>query len=765
MGLEREILEGLNPEQEAAVTTTEGPLLILAGAGSGKTTVLTKRIAWILENQLAKRSQILAVTFTNKAAREMSERIANLCGAGFLANVGTFHSVCARWLRREAQYLDVSANFSIYDTEAQLALMREILRDLNVDSSKFPPRDLLSTISRYKNKRQGPDDLNLLLNQERMLAPIFRAYNERLRANDSLDFDDILLYTVDLLSNQPEVREKYRQHLHYILVDEFQDVNPIQYELLRLLIGPEQNFCVVGDDDQSIYGFRGADISIILRFEEDFPQAKVVKLEQNYRSTQQILDVANAVVGHNTGRKAKELWSQNREGHLPCIYLAENSRAEARFVISACKLLVRQCGYHYSDIAILYRTNFQSRSFEDVLLREEGIAYEIVGGRRFYDRREVRDILAYLQAMANPSDSIALGRIIANTPGIGEGTLHKIVEFAAHSQMPVLHALALADRAGVGPALAKRCRNLYQWLQERSEEALDPQCQLFQLVGTILQDSGYRQRLVESELEEDKDRVHNIDELLNVLSEFDKRFGEYGSQSQEDLPLRAFLSEVSLLSTQDELGEEEEEQDKLLLMTVHTSKGLEFPIVFLVGLEEGLLPHRRSLEEGERGIEEERRLCYVGLTRAKELLYITAASQRLEQGYAIDSELSRFMYEAPGGAVEVRADEDWRSRKTLERLRSGEGFRAAERQLVEEQRANLQTKGGAERQIKLAPSANKTFRRRQIALKFPPGCTVTAPGKGKGRVAFIASGKLWVRFEGSPGEVVPVPYLEAQLLE
>ena len=399
-----DILDNLNPQQREAVSTTEGPVLILAGAGSGKTTVLTKRIAWILENELAKRSQILAVTFTNKAAREMSERIEKLCGKGYLPNVGTFHAVCARWLRREASrsdkdenILNFSGQFSIYDQESQLILMRKILKDLNVkndgdDNYRGLARTYLSRISRYKNARTIPQDSDDADTEEREIAPIYAAYNKSLRENDSLDFDDLLLYMVKLLEENEEIREKYRQRINYIMVDEFQDVNSIQYYLLRLLLNENNNFCAVGDDDQSIYRFRGADISIILRFESEFPQAKIVKLEQNYRSTQQILNVANAVVSHNPDRTDKHLWSEKVNGLKPHIFIVDDARGEAQFVVNTCKFLVEQRGYHYSDFAILYRTNVQSRVFEEALLREDGVGYEIVGGRRFYDRKEIRDI-------------------------------------------------------------------------------------------------------------------------------------------------------------------------------------------------------------------------------------------------------------------------------------------------------------------------------------------------------------------------------------
>ena len=725
------ILDGLNPQQEEAVTTTEGPLLILAGAGSGKTTVLTKRIAWILESGLAQRSQILAVTFTNKAAREMTERIEGLCGEGYFPNVGTFHAVCARWLRREAKYLDVTPSFSIYDTESQIALMREILRDQNVDSEKFKPRDLLAQISRYKNKRLGPDDLSQLLKQERFLIPIYKAYNERLRANDSLDFDDILVYTVELFLT---------------------------------------------------------DISIILRFEEDFPEAVVVKLERNYRSTQQILDVANAVVSNNSDRKDKKLWSDRVEGNnKPCLYVTRDQTCEARCVVQVCKALVNQCGYRYSDIAILYRANFQSRSFEEVLLREEGISYEIVGGRRFYDRKEVRDILAYLYVFNNPSDSVALGRIITNTPGIGEGTFNKIIDFSARSQVPIMHALALAEQAGIGKGIAGRCHKLYEWLVARSEYAQNFDCSLYDLANCVLEDTGYKERLLNSEQEEDKDRLDNINELLEILRTFDAHH-HVTESSGGDPPLRAFLNEVSLISTQDELEEDENGSDRLVLMTIHTSKGLEFPVVFLVGLEDGLLPHHRSLDS-EQNIEEERRLCYVGLTRAKDMLYITASASG--RRYGQESELSRFVYEMPIECMDVKSDGHPRSETFIAELRSGKGFRGARREVEEQLSEFVSRKGVVElvgrgalyngamsgglgasssssgdssrEKPEIKFSSERRFRRKAIASKFPPGCTIKHSKYGLGEVRFIASNKLWVRFHSDPKQVLPVPSDEAEL--
>lgn len=735
--------------------TTEGPLLILAGAGSGKTTVLTKRIAWILANDLAKRSQILAVTFTNKAAAEMIERIGNMCGKGYFANAGTFHSVCARWLRREAKYLDVSAKFSIYDTRAQLTLIKEILKDRNLDPDKNPPKDILAFISRCKNDRRSPEDLSELLERERFMRPIYQAYNERLRANDSLDFDDLLLYTVNLFASNEEVREKYRSHLRYIMVDEFQDVNPIQYELLRYLIGPEENFCSVGDDDQSIYGFRGADISIILRFEQDFPGAKVVKLEQNYRSTQQILDVANRVVGHNVGRKDKKLWSNKTDGLSPCVYVAKDGRHEARFVIDLCKKLVEQGGYSYSDIAILYRTNMQSRSFEEVLLREEGIGYEIVGGHRFYDRKEVRDVLAYLKILANSGDSVALSRIVACTPGIGEGTYNKIMAFAAHNGVPVMHAMAFAEKAGVSAKLAAKCRSLFDWLDALSGYALSAECKLHTLLEEIIRKSLYRENFLSGGEEEDEERRDNIDELLQVVKEFDRRSSVQAQLGRpaDEVPLYAFLNEAALLSDQDELNKKT--GDNLVLMTIHTSKGLEFPIVFLVGVTEGLLPHSRSKDLPE-AVEEERRLCYVGLTRAKDMLYITSALKRGDSfGFDFRNDevqrLSRFMYEMPVESLDIRSDIDALSCREADVLRSGRPFNETEEALT----AIAGSKRAAKppQKSKSLSSTLKTSERRRLLLQYPVGRTVRHPDHGVGVVSFLANGKVWVRFSENPKEV------------
>lgn len=771
------ILTGLNPQQEEAVTTTEGPLLILAGAGSGKTNVLTKRIAWILSEEKARRSQIMAVTFTNKAAKEMIERIEGICGAGHFTNVGTFHSVCSRWLRREAKYLDVSSSFSIYDTASQISLMKGILKDQNVDAAKLRPRDLLSQISAFKNKRQGPGDISPLLVQNRTLIPIYKEYNARLRANDSLDFDDLLVETVNMFEKHPEVCEKYRSYLHYILVDEFQDVNPLQYELLQMIIGPEQNFCAVGDDDQSIYGFRGADISIILRFENDFSNAKVIKLEQNYRSTQQILDVANAVVGNNVSRKDKRLWSNRRDGGVPFVYVAEDEKAEARFVVALCRMLVERSSYRYSDIAILYRTNVQSRNFEEVLLREEGIGYEIVGGRRFYDRKEIKDVIAYFSVLANPSDSVALERIISNTPGIGSGTFNKIIAFAAHDQLPVMHALAMADKAGVAARTAKLCRGLYDWLAELSRTASNPACSLTSLMGMVLEHTQYKQHLEESGADEDYERVENLNELINVLREFDSRFRKHRSEEMTGtLPLIAFMNEVSLISCSDEFDDDNAGSDKLILMTIHTSKGLEFPVVFLVGMEEGLLPHRRSVIEGEKGIAEERRLCYVGLTRAKDQLYITAAAKRRnvfdsEHTYSENTDLSRFLYEMPQDAVSMKCSEgDALSFRMLAQIRSGKGFHAAEEELREEHGSEAaqvmeeRHRGQSSNNIRTAVMP-RPLRRSELAKRFPPGCTVRHKIYGKGVVSFLANHKLWVRFEARPNESLPCLCEEVEKIE
>ncbi len=631
------VLQGLNPSQHEAVVTTEGPLLVLAGAGSGKTRVLTRRIAWLLEMGQARRHQVLAVTFTNKAAREMAERIQHLCGTGNFPSLGTFHSVCSRWLRQHGERLGVPREFTIYDSSEQLVVMKAVLKEMNLDEKRFPPRAMLSRVSHAKNHLVSADSLlHSLSPLDRDVGRAYQLYDQRLKANSSLDFDDLLVRTVELLQNHPDVLEHFQDLLRYILIDEYQDVNPVQYELVRMLAARHRNLCAVGDDDQSIYGFRGADLGILLRFEKDYPEARVIKLEQNYRSTQSILDVANALVRHNRGRKGKNLWCDQVRGEAPRVFAAADGRDEAHFVVGMMKRL-RQMGRPYQDMVVLYRTNAQSRLLEEVLM-QLAVPYNIVGGLRFYDRKEIKDVLAWLRLLQNPADSISLQRLLDSMEGVGQTSIQRLAEQARRWGCTMYAALPRAREAGVPARAAARMEWLRTWMDPLAERSRVERATVTELVIEILQQSGLRQRLAGEATVEAEARLENLEELLNVTGEFDQGYED------DEPPLEAFLGRVSLLSDQDTYREA---PDRVTLMTVHTAKGLEFPVVFLAGLEEETFPHMRALEEGDAGMEEERRLCYVGITRAREQLFLSWAQSREMRGMRFPRKVSRFLKEIP----------------------------------------------------------------------------------------------------------------------
>lgn len=629
------VVAEMNPAQAEAVRCTEGPLLILAGAGSGKTRVLTRRIAYILAAKKARRHQIMAVTFTNKAAKEMAERIEHLCGGGRFPDLGTFHSVCARWLRREASTLGISSQFAIYATAEQLIVMKETIRELNLDDKKFTPRGQLSMVSGWKNKMITPDDVRRQARNawEEHLAQIYALYQRKLEQNQALDFDDILLLTVQMLRRHPEIRERYQERLRYVMVDEYQDVNAVQYELLRLLTEKHRNLCAVGDDDQSIYAFRGADVSILLRFEQDFPDARVIKLEQNYRSTQVILDAANAVVAHNEGRKSKNLWTERQGGDQLLLHSATDARAEGRFIAQQIKSLVGQRS-GFKDFVVLYRTNSQSRLLEEAMI-QQSIPYKIVGGVRFFERKEIKDILAYLSLLVNPADSVALRRIInVPTRGVGATTVEKLLQAAAERDLPLWEVLREPGRWDITGKARGALENLHAWME--ALRARVPELRVTEIVEEVLKQTGYRDYLMKDDKVEAEARQENVDELITVTSEYDRDAKEEGS-------LQGFLADVSLLSDQDTY---KEDAQAVTLMTLHAAKGLEFPVVFLAGLEEGTFPHSRSLEDPDQ-MEEERRLCYVGITRAMDRLFLTACSARELQGQTLPRQPSRFLREIP----------------------------------------------------------------------------------------------------------------------
>lgn len=637
--LKDRLLAGLNKEQQQAVKTTEGPLLIMAGAGSGKTRVLTHRIAYILLEKGVNPYNILAITFTNKAAREMKERINGILGgAADEIWISTFHSMCVRILRRDIDRIGINRNFTILDTTDQLSVIKGILKDKNIDSKKFDPRGILSAISSAKNelidaKQYGKYTGNYF---ENIVSDVFEQYEKRLLKNHSLDFDDLIMKTIQLFKRVPEVLEYYQRKFQYIHVDEYQDTNKAQYQLVHLLAAKFQNLCVVGDSDQSIYGWRGADIANILSFEKDYPNAKVILLEQNYRSTKNILQVANHVISNNVKRKPKNLWTDNEKGEKIQYYRADTEQGEALFVTGKIKELVETRQRKFSDFAILYRTNAQSRAMEEMLVKAN-IPYTIVGGTKFYDRKEIKDLLAYLRLVANLDDDISFVRII-NVPkrGIGATSLDRIAQYALQNEMSMFRALGEVERIGLSAKAMKACREFYQMLSGLNQ--MQEYLSVMELTEEIIKRTEYREMLQAEKTLEAESRLENIDEFLSVTKNFE--------ESSEDQTLIAFLTDLALVADIDQLDKEENVKDAVVLMTLHSAKGLEFPVVFLIGLEEGVFPHSRSLME-ENDMEEERRLMYVGITRAEEELYITNAQIRTLYGHTNINPASRFIEEIP----------------------------------------------------------------------------------------------------------------------
>lgn len=637
--LKDRLLAGLNKEQQQAVKTTEGPLLIMAGAGSGKTRVLTHRIAYILLEKGVNPYNILAITFTNKAAREMKERINGILGgAADEIWISTFHSMCVRILRRDIDRIGINRNFTILDTTDQLSVIKGILKDKNIDSKKFDPRGILSAISSAKNelidaKQYGKYTGNYF---ENIVSDVFEQYEKRLLKNHSLDFDDLIMKTIQLFKRVPEVLEYYQRKFQYIHVDEYQDTNKAQYQLVHLLAAKFQNLCVVGDSDQSIYGWRGADIANILSFEKDYPNATVILLEQNYRSTKNILQVANHVISNNVKRKPKNLWTDNEKGEKIQYYRADTEQGEALFVTGKIKELVETKQRKFSDFAILYRTNAQSRAMEEMLVKAN-IPYTIVGGTKFYDRKEIKDLLAYLRLVANLDDDISFVRII-NVPkrGIGATSLDRIAQYALQNEMSMFRALGEVERIGLSAKAMKACREFYQMLSGLNQ--MQEYLSVMELTEEIIKRTEYREMLQAEKTLEAESRLENIDEFLSVTKNFE--------ESSEDQTLIAFLTDLALVADIDQLDKEENVKDAVVLMTLHSAKGLEFPVVFLIGLEEGVFPHSRSLME-ENDMEEERRLMYVGITRAEEELYITNAQIRTLYGHTNINPASRFIEEIP----------------------------------------------------------------------------------------------------------------------
>jgi DNA helicase-2/ATP-dependent DNA helicase PcrA len=634
------LLEGLNPEQRDAVAHGEGPLLILAGAGSGKTRVLTHRIAYLLRTGQARADEILAITFTNKAAQEMRERVEQLVGRATRAMwVMTFHAACARMLRADAHRLGYTRQFTIYDAADQRRLLKKCLDDLDVDSKRFTPRAMQSQISDAKNKLRSVDDYRQLVGSffEQTVADVYESYERELHRMNAMDFDDLLVRSVNLLELFQEVRDRYANAFRWVLVDEYQDTNHVQYRWLQLLSSEHRNLAVVGDDDQSIYGFRGADIRNILDFEDEFPDAHTIKLEQNYRSTQTILSAANAVVSNNRGRKSKALWTDAGEGDPIRVRELADEHAEARFVAAEVQRLVDE-GASKAEIAVFYRTNAQSRVLEDMLVRAQ-IGYQVIGGTKFYERAEIRDAMQYLTFLVNPQDAGAFTRI-ANSPrrGLGATSLGRVLTHADTMGITVWEAAETPESVpGLGTA-AQKALGRFMSTMERLRERVESGAPVGEILDETLRESGYLEALEAERTIEAQGRMENLEELVRVAREYDAL-----NREGEEYGLGEFLQQISLLAETDNLRDDE---GLVTLMTIHNAKGLEFPIVFIIGMEDGVFPHSRALDEG--GLEEERRLAYVGITRARRELTLTWARRRSSFGGAADFGIrSRFIDEIP----------------------------------------------------------------------------------------------------------------------
>ena len=641
-------LDTLNPAQREAVEKTEGPVLILAGAGSGKTRVLTTRIGHLIEDKGVQPANILAITFTNKAANEMRERVEETLESDASDMwISTFHSCCVRILRKDINRIGYNRSFVIYDSADQVTLVKDCLKELNLNDKVFEPKMIISTISGAKDKLYDPKQFKAMhMNDNRMskIADVYALYQDRLKRNSALDFDDLIFKTVELLKSDKEVLDYYRNRFKYIMVDEYQDTSKAQYELVKILAKEHQNICVVGDDDQSIYGWRGADIRNILEFEKDYDDVHVVKLEQNYRSTQIILDAANTVISNNIERKRKRLWSEKKDGELIKIQVAQDEIEESDFVADMIAKISREQNRSYKDFAVLYRANAQSRSVEDALNRSQ-IPYNIYGGTKFYERKEIKDLIAYLRVIQNPQDDISIKRII-NVPrrGIGLRTIEKIEDRASLKQESIYSVLIDIE---TNSEISTKARNSISEFVDnvigtlRTMREVYPVSKLIEKVIESIDYYGYIDELYKGDKEEAEERKDNVKEFISVAMEFE--------QNSEEKDLETFLTGVALTSE----SSEEEEIDKVSLMTIHTSKGLEFPVVFIVGMEDGLFPIARAVRSmSDSEIEEERRLCYVGITRAKEILYLTLTQKRTLYGKTNPSIASRFMEELPKECIE-----------------------------------------------------------------------------------------------------------------
>jgi len=640
-GTKMGLLDELNDKQYEAVTYTEGPNLVIAGAGSGKTKVLTHKIAYLIGEKNVKPWNILAITFTNKAANEMKERVKNLVGSN--ADdiwMGTFHSICVRILRKTIDRIGFDTSFVIFDTSDRKTMIKKILKEKNLDDKIFTDKSAMYEISNAKNEMLTPEQYAGRVRgdfRKETIAEIYKSYQQRLKENNAIDFDDIINFTIDILLNNPDILEYYADKFKYVLVDEYQDTNKSQFTLVTLLASKFGNITVVGDNDQGIYSFRGADISNILNFERDFPGTKIIKLEQNYRCTQSVLNAANEVIKNNETKYEKKLWTSNEAGSLPKVYRGDDEYDEANFIVQEINSLKRQEYYKYSDFAVLYRMNTQSRSIEDILRRED-IPYKIVGGLKFYERKEIKDIIAYLRLIHNPADNLSLTRII-NEPkrGVGKTSLDNIEQIANTNNISMYEVIKRADEFGLNRVFA----NTREFISTMEELRIEKDTKLIsELIKDTLQKTGYTKALELENTVEAENRIENLDEFLTVAIEFEEQ--------SADNSLTEFLEGITLSSDLDGM---EDAENSVTLMTLHSAKGLEFPVVFLVGMEEGIFPGYKSIGE-PKDLEEERRLCYVGITRAKEKLFMTCAKQRTIFGSTSYNGISRFIKEIPANMLD-----------------------------------------------------------------------------------------------------------------
>ena len=714
-----DIYSTLNPQQQEAVYHIEGPLLILAGACSGKTRVLTHRIAYLIDKKGINPWNILAITFTNKAASEMRERVDKIVGFGSESVwVSTFHSTCVRILRRYIDRLGYDTRFAIYDTEDQKTLMKEVCRKLNIDTKKTKERSLLAQISHAKDELITPDEMELNAGGDfvkKKVAEVYREYQAALRRNNALDFDDLIVKTVELFQNCGDVLENYQERFRYIMVDEYQDTNTAQFKFISLLASKYENLCVVGDDDQSIYKFRGANIGNILGFEHVFPDAKVIRLEQNYRSTKNILNAANAVIANNTSRKSKTLWTENSEGERIHFRQFMNGYEEAEYVVGEISRAHRENGAKYKDCEVLYRTNAQSRLFEEKCLLAN-IPYKIVGGVNFYARKEIKDLLCYLKTIDNSRDDLAVRRII-NVPkrGIGATTLGRIQDYADKMSVSFYDALRVAEEVpSIGRSLSKidGFVTFIQSLKSKAESYT-----VRELLEEVIELTGYVAELQAEDTDESKARIENIDELISKTESYQEAMEEQGQTAT----LSGFLEEIALIADIDSV---DPDQDYVLLMTLHSAKGLEFPRVFLAGMEDGMFPSYMSIISDDRSdLEEERRLCYVGITRAMENLTLTSARQRMLRGEVQYNKVSRFVREIPRELVDLGQEAQEKKKKIEEMIQ-------ADRNLAKMKMA-FETKTFKPREFKVTKAA---------ALDYEVGDTVRHIKFGVGIVKDIVDG-------------------------